>query len=65
MIVDTGGLDELESHIARLAGRRPIAAIEVAEITDVAKHELVALAEYVRSAPGEPHQMTWPMIQTK
>ena len=50
-IVDTGGLDELESHITRLAGRA-VAAIEVADITDVAKHELVALAEYVTVRTG-------------
>ncbi len=45
-IVDTGGLDELEAHITDLAARA-VAAIEVADITDVAKQELVALADYV------------------
>ena len=46
VIVDTGGLEELEAHITQLA-TRAVAAIEIAGITDVAKQELVALAEYV------------------
>ncbi len=45
-IVDTGGLDELESHITRLADNA-VAAIDAADITAVAKRELIALAEYV------------------
>jgi len=45
-IVDTGGLDELEAQITELA-TRAVAAIEAADITAVAKQELVALAEYV------------------
>ena len=45
-IVDTGGLDELEAQITELA-TRAVAAIEAADITAVAKQELVALADYV------------------
>ncbi len=45
-IVDTGGLDELEARIATLAAEA-IASIERADVAEVAKLELVALADYV------------------
>ena len=45
-IIDTGALDELEAHITMIT-ERAIAAIEVAPIVDIAKSELVELAEYV------------------
>jgi geranylgeranyl diphosphate synthase type I len=46
VIVDTGALDELEDHITALT-EGAVLAIESAPITEAAKHELVALAEYV------------------
>jgi geranylgeranyl diphosphate synthase type I len=46
VIVDTGALDDLESHIARLTADA-IDALDRTPITDAAKAELVALAEYV------------------
>ena len=46
MIVDTGALAELEDHITALTNAA-VAAIEQAPIVEVAKTELVALAEYV------------------
>jgi geranylgeranyl diphosphate synthase type I len=46
VIVDTGALDELEDHITWLT-ETAVAAIEEAPITEAAKSELVALAEYV------------------
>jgi geranylgeranyl diphosphate synthase type I len=51
VIVDTGALDELEAHIASLTADA-VAAIEAAPITDVARAELVALAEYVSWRDG-------------
>jgi geranylgeranyl diphosphate synthase, type I len=45
-IVDTGALDELAKHIATLT-ETAVAALDDAPITDHAKHELIALAEYV------------------
>ena len=45
-IVDTGALDELEDHITALT-ETAVSAIEGAPITEAAKTELVALAEYV------------------
>jgi geranylgeranyl diphosphate synthase, type I len=45
-IIDTGALDELEKHITALT-ETAVAALDDAPITDVAKRELVALAEYV------------------
>jgi geranylgeranyl diphosphate synthase type I len=46
VIVDTGALAELEDHITALTNAA-VAAIEEAPIVEVAKTELVALAEYV------------------
>ena len=46
VIVDTGALDDLESHISSLADEA-IRAIESAPITAEARDELVALAQYV------------------
>ena len=46
VIVDTGALDELEAHIATLT-ESAVTSLEHAPITDVAKTELVELAEYV------------------
>jgi geranylgeranyl diphosphate synthase type I len=46
VIVETGALAELEDHITALT-ERAISAIEEAPITEAAKTELVALAEYV------------------
>ena len=46
VIVDTGALDELEAHIAALT-ESAVTSLENAPITDVAKTELVELAEYV------------------
>ena len=46
VIVDTGALDDLETHIAALADEA-IAAIEFAPITTGARDELIALAHYV------------------
>jgi geranylgeranyl diphosphate synthase type I len=46
VIVDTGALADLESHIATLADEA-IGAIEVAPITAGARDELIALAHYV------------------
>lgn len=46
VIVDTGALDELEQHIATLT-ETAIAALATTPITDVAKREMVHLAEYV------------------
>lgn len=45
-IIDTGALDELETHITTLT-EQAVEAIGVAPITEPAKTELVALAEYV------------------
>jgi len=46
VIVDTGALAELEDHIAALT-KAAVAAIERAPIVEVARTELIALAEYV------------------
>jgi geranylgeranyl diphosphate synthase type I len=46
VIIDTGALGDLESHIDALADEA-IAAIEVAPITAEARDELIALAHYV------------------
>ena len=46
VIVDTGGLAELEEHISELT-ESAVTALDLAPITDVAKTELVQLAEYV------------------
>lgn len=46
VIVDTGALDALEAHISELTDTA-VAAITTAPITDTARDELVALAEYV------------------
>ncbi len=46
VIVDTGALAELEDHITALT-EAAVAAIEEAPIVEVAKTELVALADYV------------------
>jgi geranylgeranyl diphosphate synthase type I len=48
VIVETGALDELESHIASLT-ESAIEAIGRADLTDEAKTDLVALARYVSS----------------
>jgi geranylgeranyl diphosphate synthase type I len=45
-IVDTGALDELERHITALT-EQAIASLDDAPITQAAKTELAALAEYV------------------
>jgi geranylgeranyl diphosphate synthase, type I len=45
-IVDTGALAELEAHISGLTASA-VAALDAAPITETAKSELVALAEYV------------------
>jgi geranylgeranyl diphosphate synthase, type I len=45
-IIDTGALDELEKHISDLTVEA-VEAITAAPITDVAKAELTALADYV------------------
>jgi geranylgeranyl diphosphate synthase, type I len=45
-IVDTGALDELEKHITELT-TEAVEAITAAPITDEAKAELIALADYV------------------
>ncbi|HSL73799.1 MAG TPA: polyprenyl synthetase family protein [Ilumatobacteraceae bacterium] len=45
-IVDTGALDELEKHITELT-TEAVEAITSASITDDAKAELIALADYV------------------
>jgi geranylgeranyl diphosphate synthase, type I len=45
-IIDTGALDELEKHIATLT-ETAVASLDDTPITDQAKHELIALAEYV------------------
>jgi geranylgeranyl diphosphate synthase type I len=46
VIVDTGGLDELEAHISALT-EAAVTSLDAAPITEVAKTELVALAEFV------------------
>ncbi len=46
VIVETGGLDELEAHISALT-ESAVTSLDVAPITDLAKTELAALAEYV------------------
>jgi len=46
VIVDTGALDELEARITALRAEA-VAALEHVEITDEAREELVALADYV------------------
>lgn len=46
VIIDTGALDELEHHIGELT-TSAVAAIEQSPITETAKAELVALADYV------------------
>jgi geranylgeranyl diphosphate synthase type I len=46
VIVDTGALDALEAHIAALAAEA-VAALDHVAITDEARVELTALAEYV------------------
>ena len=46
VIVDTGGLDELEAHISELT-ESAVTSLDAAPITENAKTELVKLAEYV------------------
>jgi geranylgeranyl diphosphate synthase, type I len=46
VIVDTGALDELEQHITQLT-EAAVTALDTAPITDLAKTELVLLADYV------------------
>jgi geranylgeranyl diphosphate synthase type I len=46
VIIDTGGLDELEAHISELT-ESAVTSLDAAPITDVAKTELAALAEFV------------------
>jgi geranylgeranyl diphosphate synthase, type I len=46
VIIDTGALDELEAHISALT-ESAVTALDAAPIADVAKTELVNLAEYV------------------
>ena len=46
VIVETGGLDELEAHISELT-ESAVTSLDQAPITEVAKTELVLLAEYV------------------
>jgi geranylgeranyl diphosphate synthase, type I len=46
VIVDTGALDELEDHISALTATA-VSSLDTAPITETAKSELVALAEYV------------------
>ena len=46
VIVETGALDELESHIADLT-EAAVTALDDAPIADIAKNELVQLADYV------------------
>jgi geranylgeranyl diphosphate synthase, type I len=46
VIIDTGALDELESHITMLT-ESAVTSLESAHITDLAKTELMALADYV------------------
>lgn len=48
VIIDTGALDELERHISELT-EIAVASLEAAPITEIAKTELIALAEYVSS----------------
>jgi geranylgeranyl diphosphate synthase type I len=48
VIVDTGALDALEAHISMLT-ESAVSSLAQAPITDLAKTELVALAEYVSS----------------
>jgi geranylgeranyl pyrophosphate synthase len=48
VIVGTGALEELETHIARLTDSA-VEAIDRADITAEAKTELIALAHYVSS----------------
>ena len=45
-IIDTGALEELEAHIAALTDAA-VASLDAAPITEFAKTELVALADYV------------------
>jgi geranylgeranyl diphosphate synthase type I len=46
VIIDTGGLDELEDHIAALT-ESAVTSLEDAPITEIAKTELMDLAEFV------------------
>jgi geranylgeranyl diphosphate synthase type I len=46
VIIDTGGLDELEAHISELT-ESAVTSLDAAPIADVAKTELAALAEFV------------------
>ena len=46
VIVDTGALDELEAHITALTADA-VAAIDAAPIVEMARTELIALADYV------------------
>ncbi len=46
VIVDTGALEELEARISMLT-ESAVASLDSAPITDLARTELVALAEYV------------------
>ncbi len=46
VIVDTGGLDELETHITALT-ESAVTSLDAAPITEVAKTELIELAEFV------------------
>jgi geranylgeranyl diphosphate synthase type I len=48
VIIDTGALDELETHISSLTNQA-VSSLDGAPITELAKTELVALAEYVSS----------------
>ncbi len=51
VIVDTGALDALEARIEQLANDA-VAALDVADITDGARHELTALAAFVVGRTG-------------
>jgi geranylgeranyl diphosphate synthase type I len=46
VIIDTGGLDELEAHISALT-EAAVTSLDTAPITQVAKTELSELAEFV------------------
>ncbi len=46
VIIDTGGLEELETHISELT-ESAVTSLDAAPITDVAKTELAELAEFV------------------
>mgnify|MGYP000586332734 CR=1 FL=1 len=46
VMVETGGLDELEAHISELT-ESAVTSLDTAPITDLAKTELILLAEFV------------------